>query len=315
MDVLDVFRYNRKNVTPEKVTNSYEGSEELVLSVGRAYIVHALMTFLGMTSFEASPSVNAFTKKHETASREEKQAYFDDILGRFVDQYIIQTAPYVSVSEGPDYVKNYGTTVIFVTTLLLQMKDTAREADGERNLIHQKMLLNLFKSRASQSKYAKEMFVSISQIEALLTPRLAEEFKWGFYVNWRGGKGNNIEDDLCQEICNGIGKKMVKRMGANKSITSISKLCTAVSGIKDITDNYDANTGKKKTSTHHTKLDYMKEEKEMVKDLQKLKPFMHTPYRCHKSFKTIKRHPLQELSLDKLYRWLHSCKAEFPGQV
>ena len=52
------------------------------------------------------------------------------------------------------------------------------------------------------SRYAIEMFVSIAQIACLLTPHLAEQFKWGFFVNWWGGAGRNIEDDLAQEISN-----------------------------------------------------------------------------------------------------------------
>ena len=60
------------------------------------------------------------------------------------------------------------------------MKDTAQEADGERNLINQKLLLSIFKSLGAYSKYAIEMFVSIAHIECLLTPRLAQEFKWVF---------------------------------------------------------------------------------------------------------------------------------------
>ena len=42
----------------------------------------------------------------------------------------------------------------------------------------------------------------------------------------------NIEDDLVQEICNRLGKEIVQRMGANKTIHSISKACKAVGGIK-----------------------------------------------------------------------------------
>ena len=34
-----------------------------------------------------------------------------------------------------------------------------------------------------------------------------------FFVNWRGGAGNNIEDDLAQEISNKLSKNIVQRMG------------------------------------------------------------------------------------------------------
>ena len=118
---------------------------------------------------------------------------------------------------------NYSLCMIFLTVLLLQLKDTAAEADGERNLINQKFLLSIFKSMASFSRYQMEMFVSIAQFECLLTPQLAEQLKWGYFVNWRGGAGNNIEEDLAQEISNKIGKRIVQRMGANKSLNSISK--------------------------------------------------------------------------------------------
>lgn len=56
------------------------------------------------------------------------------------------------------------------------MKDTAKEGDGDRNLINQKLLLSIFRSLGAYSKYAIEMFVSIAQVEYLLTPRLSEEF-------------------------------------------------------------------------------------------------------------------------------------------
>lgn len=40
-------RYGRSNVTPEKVTNSYEDCEQLLLSIGWAYIVEAALAFWG----------------------------------------------------------------------------------------------------------------------------------------------------------------------------------------------------------------------------------------------------------------------------
>ena len=65
---------------------------------------------------------------------------------------------------------------MFLTIVLLQLKDTAAEGDGDHNLINQKLLLSIFKSLGAYSKYAIEMFVSIAQIECLLTERMSEEF-------------------------------------------------------------------------------------------------------------------------------------------
>ena len=62
--------------------------------------------------------------------------------------------------EEGDYVTNYALSYIFLTVLILKMKDTAAEADGERNLINQKLLLSVFKSMGAYSKYALELFVN-----------------------------------------------------------------------------------------------------------------------------------------------------------
>ena len=53
-------KYNHKNSTPSKVLNSYDGSEELFLSVGRAYIVTDLLHFFGMESITDYPTKNGF---------------------------------------------------------------------------------------------------------------------------------------------------------------------------------------------------------------------------------------------------------------
>ena len=42
---------------------------------------------------------------------------------------------------------------------------------------------HLFRTKDTQSEYAKEMFVAISKYESFLMPRFAEEFKWGYFVN------------------------------------------------------------------------------------------------------------------------------------
>lgn len=307
---LKYFRenYNRKNATPDKVLDSYEGSEELFLNVGRAYIVTALCQFFGMSSLDEKPINHQFPTNIVHASDEIKSEYFYNTLEIFLDIYLLQKVQYVDSSD--DFVKNYGLCIVFLTILILQLKDTAKEGDGNRNLINQKILLSVFKSLGQYSKYAVEMFVSISQMECVLTPRLAEEFKWGFFVNWRGGPGHNIEDDLAQEIANKLGKKIVQRMGPNKTVNSISKICKAVSGLKQILENFDDISCTHKSSVQHGKTATLLEEKEMVKELLQLDPFNHTTGRAHDSFPDIKRHPFRYLKAQDFSNWIKKHKMQ-----
>ena len=48
-------KYNQRNATPSKVVDCYEGSEELFLSVGKAYIVTAALNFLGCQILKMGP--------------------------------------------------------------------------------------------------------------------------------------------------------------------------------------------------------------------------------------------------------------------
>ncbi|CAH3190469.1 unnamed protein product [Porites lobata] len=162
-------KYNRRNATPSKVLDSYEGSEELFLSVGKAYIITAVLNFFGMSDLEDTPSLHKFPQNIARETTENKKKYFDDAFGKFIDKFLLQK---VNANDfyNDDYVMNYALCCIFLAVLVMQMKDTAAEGDGNRNLINQKLLLS-----------------------CLLTPRLSEQFKWGFFVNWRGGFGRNIK--------------------------------------------------------------------------------------------------------------------------
>ena len=58
----------------------------------------------------------------------------------------------------------------------MQLTDTTKVADGDRNLIDQNILLTIFRSFNSFSKCVIKIFV-IAKIECLLTPRLSVEFR------------------------------------------------------------------------------------------------------------------------------------------
>ena len=294
-------KYNRRNSTPAKVLDSYEGSEELFLSVGKAYIVSALLHFFGMTSVDDIPTKNKFENNDNQIGESNKRNYFDNAIGKFVDTYVFQGLP---SSEDDDFVKNYALCFIYLTLVILQMKDTAAEGDGDRNIINQKLLLSIFKSLGQYSKYAIEMFQSIAQMEVMLPKRQAEEFKWGFFTNWNGGKGRNTEDDLVQEICNRLSKEIVQRMGANKIIGAISKACKAVGGIKVIVEQFNSSTEIHKVSGRHAVRSSMDDENSMIQEILQLCPFNHVQGRKHKSFPNIKRSPTLHLNIVDFHKWI-----------
>lgn len=228
-----------------------------------------------------------------------------DAVSRFVELFILQQ----NYVRG-DFVKDYSHMLIFLSVLVLQMKNTAKEGDGDRNFINQKLLLQVFRSMGSHSKYAIEMFVAIAQQECLLTPHLAHKFRWGYFVNWRGGPGNNMEEDLAQEITNRIGKEIVRGMGPNKSISAISRVCKAVNGIKEITKNFQKIYGNNPSSVQHTKVSEATDQLEIINDLIKLDPFTHHSGRMHDSFPDIKSAPMRYLNVLEHHKWLEGKKQE-----
>ena len=96
------------------------------------------------------PPKTPFPLHISAQSEENKKIYFEEVFGKFRDVYLLQKT---AITDGDDYVKNYALCFTFLTILILLLKDTAAEADGERNLINQKLLLSVFKSMGAYSKY------------------------------------------------------------------------------------------------------------------------------------------------------------------
>ena len=83
-------KYIRRNATPSKVLDSYEGSEELFLSVGKAYIVTAALNVFGMSHLEERPSSHQFPENITSKTLENKKKYFDDAFGKFINKFLLQ---------------------------------------------------------------------------------------------------------------------------------------------------------------------------------------------------------------------------------
>ena len=87
--------------------------------------------------------------------------------------------------------------------------------------------------------YSIEMMVNIAQNEVLLSEQEAHRVIWSQTVNWKDGKGNNIEADLMQENRNNDYKIGIEMMGANKTKNAVERLTKASGGKRKIVENFD----------------------------------------------------------------------------
>lgn len=85
-----------------------------------------------------------------------------------------------------------------LSLLLNEFKDAIREGDGNRVIVVWKYVLLIFKATGHKN-YAIELFMSI------LPPYLAEQLKWGRFINSHGLPGKNISMDLHMEHLNSEG--------------------------------------------------------------------------------------------------------------
>ena len=294
-----------------------------------------------MESIEGEPSKNVPPPNILHKPKEDKKKYFDEIIGKFVDEYVIhdpdaekirryeatqercnntchdhaysrgnealQKTPQmerVSLDNDEDFVRNYGLQVINLTVLLLQLKDTAAGADGDHDTIDEKLLLSFFKYSINYSKYVTEMLLAILQKEALLTERMAEKLRWGKFINWKDGKGRNIENDLAQEMNVKLAKSLIASMGANNTKSAITRATKAVAGIREIIDNYDSSSGVPPSSTRHARRSSKQDEVNMIRDLRKISPFKVIPGRNHLSFPDIAPNERSRLDFGSFHQWI-----------
>ena len=175
-----------------------------------------------------------------------------------------------------DRVLNYGLQVIQLGILLMQLHDTEKEGDGERNLRNAKLLMLYFRSRPRGMKYAFEMMRFITCVKALYTQKVAHRIIHGQFVNWRGGEGKNVANDLKQEHFVKGHKTVLKDLVANKTLTAVERATKASCGLKGVSDNFDRQCQIAPEYTLHTSLSKQDDEREMIELVHSQRPFVFT---------------------------------------
>lgn len=288
---LRLFRekLNRRNVTVD--VKHYEDCEQFFASVGKCYVVEALLDFFGMTDAKCSPVVNAPHSFH-VLDNAYKKSYIMGTLDKFLDEYIlIGENQMESSTVKTDDVWCYAVNTLRSFMLLLDFKDAVATGNGQHLSLIRKQLLIHFFSTAGFNEFSIEMLINILQSEVLLSEAEAFNCKWAAIVNWNGGAGKNIEIDLFQENQNSEMKKLIRSMGANKSDKAITRASKASAGVSKVVESFEKQVNLHRRSSAHSHKSSDSDKRLILADLRDIRPFTKVEERSLESFVGISHDP------------------------
>ena len=162
----------------------FEDCEQLFISIGRCYLIEALLHFFGMDTVDGTPERN-YPLLRSDASCEEQKTCIEETIGNFIDNYILESLSEDDSdddSAGEDRVMNYSINLLRSFMILLDYKDAVATGNGDHLAIIQKQMIPYFFC-VSYNAYAIEMLISTMQNEITLSPGEAHKCKWGALVN------------------------------------------------------------------------------------------------------------------------------------
>ena len=86
-------------MTADKVTKSYEGCEQFLLSFGKAYICSAAMEFWGIAYPASIPTKHVPPPGIMHQSLDKKKEYFDTVVGEFIDNYVMSDSDLEEIGQ------------------------------------------------------------------------------------------------------------------------------------------------------------------------------------------------------------------------
>ena len=304
-------KLNRRNVTAD--VKHYVDCEQLFYSVGKCYVIEALLEFFQMAGTEHRPTANGPHSVY-VLNEEYRKTYILEVIDKFLDEFIFYgpdeelSDEDVTDEDVSDGVWCYGINVIKCFMVLLDFKDAVSTGNGQHLSILRKQLLVHFFSTPGFNEFAIEMLINTLQCQVLLSEAESQHCKWAATVNWKGGYGKNIEIDLFQENRNAEMKKLVRSMGANKTEKAIERASKASGGVTKIVQAYEQQVNIHPKSTTHSHKSAINDERAISADLRSLRPFRKEDGRAFESFMTISHNPTSSFDPAKFKEWIKRHK-------
>ncbi|XP_070547037.1 uncharacterized protein [Ptychodera flava] len=283
----------------EDVKLAYDANKDFILSFTDAYIVEALMHYFGMSDLNSTPCINC--PPAEWPNNTARTTWIDKHIGSLVEKYVLAggmealqpkssqnlivdgIVVSIELSNGTmlDVVLNYGHKVLELGLLYKALLDLCKLPDRDRGLRLLKLTMMYLKASNNLSKYAYEIMRLLVHQFCILSEKEAHEEFYGLFVNTHGKLDSHIPVDLQMVYIVKSVKKSIKHMYSNQTEKNISRRSGSLSGINEISQNFDKCTNVLVRADKHSVVSSLDDELTIIKDLQTVKPFDHNDGRHH----------------------------------
>ena len=103
-------------------------------------------------------------------------------------------------------------------------------------------------------------------------------------------------------------KSMIKSMGAHKSEKAIQRASKAAGGVRHIIDAFGKQASVHRKSSSHSRKSSGQDEKIVMTDLRRLRPFHQVNERKLESFENISHNPTSSFNEEKFVGWINRHK-------
>ncbi len=317
---------NRRNVTKTPKGN-VNASEDFLEAVVVAYILAAVMHYLGMSSFDDHPLASIVPHDAWMKCIPERSEILRDISHHIVNEYVDLTTVYkdpepptppppptpstptdgelATSKQDPSIggVCEHTREVLSLGLLYLDFKDAVREGDGDRVLQTWKYFFLLFKA-SGRKNYAIEAFTLLSQYHITLPPNLAEQLKWSRFINVHGLPGHCVSCDLHMEHLNRLVKTSVEGLGPNKCEKAITRVGRAIGVLASAIESFDRELDVPVLSDKHSDEKKYKDVHTIVMLLLESGVLDLSSKKKFSSFPTLKANLIKTISEKKLKDWM-----------
>ncbi|XP_076078863.1 uncharacterized protein LOC143048879 [Mytilus galloprovincialis] len=329
----------------DRISRSNVGEDadrDFFISVVDMHIVECILHYFGMESVSSVPTVHVPPSFNNL---EEKRQWLFETIGDVISKYVLSdsntnecwTEEAIKVNGQPvvvqltdgrkvtlmkkskapkyDYVKNYAQMMLELGLLFKDLMDMIKLPERTRGIRLLKVAMLYFKSHKNLSKYALDILRFLVHQLILLSEKEANEEFYGLFVNTNGHFNGHIPADLAMEHLVKKVKDHLKHMFSNKTESNIMNRTKALGAIRDIAENFEKQSKVIVRAKKHSDKSAADDEKIILKDLRKLKPFQFEAGRAHEHFSKIPSTIVNQLNTSHYFEWIEPRIQMFATEI